>query len=42
MTKTREKVCAYKLNDRWEWQGINTPEQLAEANRKMTAKLSNH
>jgi len=30
---------AYKLKDRWEWQGINTPAQLTEANERMAARL---
>jgi bifunctional UDP-N-acetylglucosamine pyrophosphorylase/glucosamine-1-phosphate N-acetyltransferase len=34
-----KKVMAYKLKDRSEWQGVNTPEQLADANIKMVAYL---
>lgn len=36
-----DRMATYTLPNDDEWQGINTPEQLAEANRKMTAKLNN-
>lgn len=35
----KETVSVYDLKDGNEWQGINTPEQLEEANRKMAEKL---
>ena len=34
-----ERTVAYTLPNSIEWQGINTPEQLAEAERKMEEKL---
>ena len=37
--KNKEKVSVYKLPDSSEWQGINTPEQLIEAEKKMQKKL---
>lgn len=38
----KEKVSVYKLPDANEWQGINTPEQLADAESKMIKKLSSY
>jgi len=38
--KNNEKVSVYRLPDCTEWQGINNPEQLAEAEKKMLKKLS--
>lgn len=35
----KEKVSVYKLKDNSEWQGVNTPEQLEEAKRKMAERL---
>lgn len=35
----KEKVSVYTLPDSSEWQGINTPEQLAEAESKMQKRL---
>ncbi len=35
------KMATYTLPNSDEWQGINTPEQLAEANKKMSDKLKN-
>jgi bifunctional UDP-N-acetylglucosamine pyrophosphorylase/glucosamine-1-phosphate N-acetyltransferase len=35
-----EKMATYTLPNDDEWQGVNTPEQLAEANRKMTERLA--
>lgn len=32
--KNKEKVSVYTLPDSSEWQGINTPEQLAEAEKR--------
>jgi len=37
-----DRMATYTLPNDDEWQGINTPEQLAEANRKMIAKLNNN
>ena len=37
-----EKVTAYRLSDRWEWQGINTPEELTQAEAKMREKLGKY
>lgn len=39
--KNNEKISVYQLPDCSEWQGINTPEQLAEAEAKMEKKLKN-
>jgi len=36
----KEKISIYKLPNSNEWQGINTPEQLREAERKMVKKLN--
>lgn len=36
----RQKVSVYKLPDATEWQGINTPEQLKEAEEKMIKRLN--
>lgn len=36
----KEKVSVYRLPDSSEWQGINNPEQLAEAEQKMLKRLS--
>lgn len=38
--KNNEKVSVYTLPDSSEWQGINNPEQLADAEKKMLKKLS--
>ncbi|HJY99052.1 MAG TPA: Mur ligase family protein [Patescibacteria group bacterium] len=38
----KEKVTAYKLPDDREWQGVNTPEELARAEEKMKEKLKNY
>lgn len=35
----KDKMATYTLSNDDEWQGINTPEQLAEANKKMEARL---
>ncbi|MFC1625554.1 Mur ligase family protein [Patescibacteria group bacterium] len=35
----KEKVVVYKLKDSNQWQGINTPEQLLEAQKKMKKRL---
>lgn len=35
----KEKTNVYKLPDSSEWQGINTPEELEEAKRKMEERL---
>jgi len=35
-----EKISIYKLPDSSEWQGINTPEQLQEAEEKMKKRLN--
>lgn len=35
----KEKISIYKLPDSNEWQGINTPEQLIEAEQKMMKRL---
>ncbi|QQG41164.1 MAG: NTP transferase domain-containing protein [Candidatus Woesebacteria bacterium] len=37
-----DRMATYTLPNDDEWQGINTPEQLAEANRKMDKKLKGH
>ncbi len=37
-----QKVNVYKLRDNNEWHGINTPEQLAEAEKKMEERLNGH
>lgn len=34
-----EKIETYKLQDPREWHGINTPEELEEANRKLKTKI---
>ncbi len=34
-----EKVTTYKLQDPRQWHGINTPEELEEANRKIKTKI---
>lgn len=39
--KNNDKVSVYTLPDASEWQGINTPEQLEEANVKMIDRLKN-
>ncbi len=39
--RNKEKVSVYTLPDSSEWQGINNPEQLAEAEKKMLKRLSN-
>ncbi len=36
----KRKVDAYKLPDSSEWQGVNTPEQLMEAEKKMKERLA--
>jgi len=36
-----EKFMTFTLPNDDEWQGVNTPEQLAEANKKMAARLEN-
>jgi bifunctional N-acetylglucosamine-1-phosphate-uridyltransferase/glucosamine-1-phosphate-acetyltransferase GlmU-like protein len=36
----KKKVSVYKLHDPKEWHGINTPEQLLEANKKMEERLN--
>ena len=38
--KQKQKVSIYKLPDSSEWQGINTPEQLLEAEQKMIKRLN--
>lgn len=35
-----DRMATYTLPDDSQWQGINTPEQLEEANRKMSERLS--
>jgi len=35
----KDRMATYTLPNDDEWQGINTPEQLEEANRKMAARL---
>lgn len=37
--ENKDKVSVYMLPDPSEWQGINTPEQLAEAEKKMQKRL---
>lgn len=37
-----DRMATYTLPNDNEWQGINTTEQLAEANRKMIVKLNNN
>lgn len=39
--KENLKVNCYRLKNNSEWQGVNTPEQLEEADRKMKERLSN-
>ncbi|MCX6705420.1 MAG: sugar phosphate nucleotidyltransferase, partial [Candidatus Woesebacteria bacterium] len=34
-----DRMATYTLSNDDEWQGVNTPEQLEEANRKMAARL---
>ena len=36
----KDRMATYTLPDDSEWQGINTQEQLEDANKKMTAKLT--
>lgn len=38
--KENKKVSVYKLKDNGQWQGINTPEQLSEADRLMRQRLA--
>lgn len=39
--ENKEKVSVYTLPDSSEWQGINNPEQLVEAENKMQKRLNN-
>lgn len=37
--KNGSKIAVYKLKDAREWHGINTPQELAEANRKLAKRI---
>jgi bifunctional UDP-N-acetylglucosamine pyrophosphorylase/glucosamine-1-phosphate N-acetyltransferase len=37
-----DPIFVYSLPDDRQWQGINTPEQLAEANKKMETRLNEY
>ena len=34
-----DRMATFTLSDDSEWQGVNTPEQLVLANKKMAARL---
>ena len=38
----KKKVFVYKLKDSSEWQGINTPDQLSEAEQEMRERLGKY